>query len=371
MCGVPVERADDYLQRLIALGHRVAVCEQTEDPAEAKKRGAKSVVRRDVVRLVTPGTITEDTLLEPGRANLPRPSRAGGPRTTAGATALPPSTSRPGASRSPRPTRRGSPAEIARLEPREIVVPDAIHDDPELRALWRETRAAVTPLAARRARPGLGRAAPARTSSASRRSTASASSRAPRSRRRAARSPTSSAPSSAAPGPAAAAPRGARRELAIDAATRANLELTRTLAGERAGSLLAAIDRTVTPGGARLLAERLAGPLTDVAADPPPPGRGRVPGRRAATLRERLRAQPQGARPTSPARCRASRSSAAARATSPACATGSIAARATRRAARASRTSFRRARARRRRRSAALDPRSPRRSRRRSPTSCR
>ena len=59
MCGVPVERADDYLQRLIGLGHRVAVCEQTEDPAEAKKRGSKSVVRRDVVRLVTPGTITE------------------------------------------------------------------------------------------------------------------------------------------------------------------------------------------------------------------------------------------------------------------------------------------------------------------------
>src|SRR5271170_4642400 len=70
MCGVPIERADDYLQRLIALGHRVAVCEQLEDPAEAKKRGAKSVVRRDVVRLVTPGTITEDRLLEPGRANI-------------------------------------------------------------------------------------------------------------------------------------------------------------------------------------------------------------------------------------------------------------------------------------------------------------
>ena len=69
MCGVPVDRADDYLQRLIGLGHRVAVCEQTEDPAEAKKRGAKSVVRRDVVRLVTPGTITEERLLEPGRAN--------------------------------------------------------------------------------------------------------------------------------------------------------------------------------------------------------------------------------------------------------------------------------------------------------------
>src|SRR5579872_4836335 len=69
MCGVPVERAEDYLHRLIALGHRVAVCEQTEDPAEAKKRGAKSVVRREVIRLVTPGTITEERLLDPGRAS--------------------------------------------------------------------------------------------------------------------------------------------------------------------------------------------------------------------------------------------------------------------------------------------------------------
>ena len=70
MCGVPIERADEYLNRLIALGHRVAVCEQLEDPAEAKKRGAKSVVSRGVVRLVTPGTITEERLLEPGRARL-------------------------------------------------------------------------------------------------------------------------------------------------------------------------------------------------------------------------------------------------------------------------------------------------------------
>src|SRR5258708_23898528 len=68
MCGVPVERCDDYLHRLIALGHRVAVCEQMEDPGAARARGNKSVVRRDVVRLVTPGTLTEDTLLD-ARAN--------------------------------------------------------------------------------------------------------------------------------------------------------------------------------------------------------------------------------------------------------------------------------------------------------------
>src|SRR5215813_2193759 len=68
MCGVPVERADDYLHRLIEKGFRVAVCEQMEDPAAARARGSKSVVKRDVVRLVTPGTLTEDTLLD-ARAN--------------------------------------------------------------------------------------------------------------------------------------------------------------------------------------------------------------------------------------------------------------------------------------------------------------
>jgi len=70
MCGVPVHAADGYLQKLIARGFRVAVCEQIEDPAEAKKRGGKSVVRRDVVRLVTPGTITEDKLLAPSESSF-------------------------------------------------------------------------------------------------------------------------------------------------------------------------------------------------------------------------------------------------------------------------------------------------------------
>src|SRR5512145_2494990 len=69
MCGVPVHAADDYLQKLIGLGFRVAVCEQIEDPAEARKRGGKSVVRRDVVRLVTPGTITEEKLLAPSESS--------------------------------------------------------------------------------------------------------------------------------------------------------------------------------------------------------------------------------------------------------------------------------------------------------------
>src|SRR5690606_1487733 len=79
MCGVPVASAEAYLARLIRKGFRVAVCEQTEDPAEARKRGSKAVVRREVVRIVTPGTLTEDALLEPRSANyLAALARAGG-----------------------------------------------------------------------------------------------------------------------------------------------------------------------------------------------------------------------------------------------------------------------------------------------------
>src|ERR687889_810404 len=134
MCGVPVERADDYLQRLIALGHRVAVCEQTEDPAEAKKRGGKSVVRRDVVRLVTPGTITEDRLLDPGRANLllaVARRRTSGTGWGYGLAAVEISTGHFVVSET---DGLGLPAEIARFEPSEILVPDVVHDDPDLSA---------------------------------------------------------------------------------------------------------------------------------------------------------------------------------------------------------------------------------------------
>src|ERR1700753_3101060 len=70
MCGVPVHAAESYLEKLIRKGFRVAVCEQMEDPAQARKRGAKSVVKREVVRLVTPGTLTEDSLLEARASNV-------------------------------------------------------------------------------------------------------------------------------------------------------------------------------------------------------------------------------------------------------------------------------------------------------------
>src|ERR1700684_216067 len=132
MCGVPIERADEYLHRLIALGHRVAVCEQMEDPAEARKRGGKSVVRRDVVRLVTPGTLTEDTLLDAKRNNyllaLAR-SRASSIEDRFALAWIDIST---GEFRVAECDRSGLSAEIARIEPGGIIVADALYLDAEL-----------------------------------------------------------------------------------------------------------------------------------------------------------------------------------------------------------------------------------------------
>src|ERR1700759_1777084 len=145
MCGVPVERSEDYLHRLIAAGHRVAVCEQMEDPAAARARGNKSVVRRDVVRLVTPGTLTEDTLLD-ARANnyLLAIARArassGGDRF--GLAWIDISTSEFMVTECAGGDRAST---LARINPNEAVVADALYGDTELGPLLRELPA-VTPL---------------------------------------------------------------------------------------------------------------------------------------------------------------------------------------------------------------------------------
>src|ERR1700730_7385505 len=121
MCGVPVERAEDYLNRLIGQGHRVAVCEQVEDPAEARKSGAKSVVRREVVRLVTPGTITEELLLDPVRANsLLAIARGSEPNLAFGLASVDISTGAFIVAEAPEASLE---AEISRLDPAEIVAP--------------------------------------------------------------------------------------------------------------------------------------------------------------------------------------------------------------------------------------------------------
>src|SRR5215469_11834408 len=147
MCGVPVHSADDYLQRLIAQGHRVAVCEQVEDPAEAKKRGPKAVVQREVIRLVTAGTLTEESLLDAKRNNyLVAVARAKRGATEAHSVfALAYLDISTGEFRISTCDRNGLPAEIARLEPGEIIVSDALYEDGELAPLWRSLPA-VTPL---------------------------------------------------------------------------------------------------------------------------------------------------------------------------------------------------------------------------------
>ena len=263
MCGVPVERSDDYLHRLIALGHRVAVCEQTEDPAEAKKRGAKSVVRRDVVRLVTPGTLTEETLLD-ARANnylmaiaRQRASAGGGDRM--GLAWIDMSTSEFVVTEC---TASELAATVARINPQETLVADALFSD-ELHGPFLRELPSVTPLprdvfdgatAEQRLCDYFAVATMEAFGMLSRiEATAAAACVTYVERTQLGKRPPLSPPSREAAG----------TTMAIDPATRANLELTRTLGGERQGSLLSILDRTVTAAGSRLLAQRLAAPLTD------------------------------------------------------------------------------------------------------------
>ena len=261
MAGVPIHAADDYLQKLISLGFRVAVCEQLEDPAEAKKRGSKSVVRRDVVRLVTPGTLTEETLLDTRRSNfLAALARVGAGEGAAFALAwIDIST---GAFRVAETAFEALSGDIARIDPRELVVPDQLFSDDSLRTLLRGLGPAVTPVpratfdgataADRIARyfgvttlDGFGGFSRAELSAAS------------GALAYVERTQIGSRPALDPPRREAAS-----EVMAIDHSTRANLELVRTTSGERRGSLVAAIDRTVTGAGARLLCERLASPLT-------------------------------------------------------------------------------------------------------------
>jgi DNA mismatch repair protein MutS len=266
MAGVPWHQAENYLAKLIRAGFKVAVCEQMEDPAEAKKRGSKSIVHRAVVRVVTPGTLTEEGLLDARAANrLAACAFAGDDAGIAWADIS------TGAFET-----RAAPAvslaeELIALAPAEIVASEADA------ARFDLARAAELCGAALSLRPSV----KADVKAAARRA------------REMFEVATLDAfgdfttAELAAIGlvldyvqltQAGAAPRLAppkrsaeRAFLAIDPATRAALEIDRsnTLSqgrGGREGSLLAAIDRTVTAAGGRLLAERLARPLTDVAA---------------------------------------------------------------------------------------------------------
>lgn len=265
MCGVPVERSDDYLHRLIAQGFRVAVCEQMEDPAAARARGSKSVVRRDVVRLVTPGTLTEDTLLD-ARANnyLLAIARL---RGSAGADRL--GLAWIDISTSEFMVTECSDGELAatlsRINPNEIIVADALFGDTDIGPILRDWPA-VTPLtrdifdsatSERRLCDYFAVATMDGLAAMSRlEATAAAAAVTYVDRTQVGKHVPLSPPTREAAGTV----------MAIDPATRANLELTRTLSGERRGSLLDAIDSTVTSAGSRLLAQRLAAPLTESVA---------------------------------------------------------------------------------------------------------
>ncbi len=260
MCGVPVHSAETYLERLIRHGFKVAICEQMEDPAQAKKRGAKSVVKRDVTRIVTPGTITEDSLLDSRRSNhLAALARA------QDAMALAWIEMSTGAFAVEQVTPAGLPALLERIAPAELVLPETLYDDDDLADALAPLREVLSPEPAARfdSRSGerrlkelfgvaaldafgqFGRAELAAMGGLVAYAELTQKGKVPRL--------------------GAPCRQDAGETMAIDAATRRNLEIMQALDGSRRASLLGVMDRTVTGAGARLLAQRLSAPLTDPA----------------------------------------------------------------------------------------------------------
>ncbi|MDE4305070.1 DNA mismatch repair protein MutS [Phaeobacter gallaeciensis] len=254
MCGVPVHAAEGYLLTLIRKGFRVAVGEQLESPAEAKKRGSKSVVKRDVVRLVTPGTLTEDSLLEARRHNFlvsyselrDEAALAWADISTGAFHVMPIARV------------RLSP-ELARLAPSELIVADGASFD-ATRPLADEYKIPLTPL---------GKASFDSTAAEKRICTLfnvgaldgfGTFTRAEVSAMGALIDYLEITQKGKLPLLQPPVQEAQDRVVQIDASTRASLELTRSLSGGRAGSLLSVVDRTVTPGGARLLEQRMASP---------------------------------------------------------------------------------------------------------------
>ena len=257
MCGVPVHAAEGYLLTLIRKGFRVAIAEQLEDPAEAKKRGSKAVVRRDVVRLVTPGTLTEDALLEARRHNFlcafaevrEESALAWADISTGELRVMPCAPARLG-------------PELARLAPREVLISEAREADwgglvtESGASLTRLARGSFDSVSAEKrlcalfdvgTLEGFGRFDRAELSAMG--ALVDYLDLTQRGKLPLLRPPVKEAPGGA---------------MQIDAATRRNLELTQALSGGREGSLLAAVDRTVTAPGARLLERRISSPSRDL-----------------------------------------------------------------------------------------------------------
>ena len=261
MCGVPVHSHETYLLRLIGKGFKVSVCEQVEDPAEARKRGSKAIVERQVTRVVTPGTLTEETLLDARRHNYL--AALAEVRGELGLSWLDMST---GQFQTQSLTHRDVAAALARLNPGETLVADRLAANPDLFDAFAGWQDRLTVMPASRFDSENGRRRLEATFGVGTLDAFGAFSRAEIAAAGAlvdylhltqkGKLPRLAEPQRLAVGAV----------LEIDAHTRRNLELTQTLAGERRGSLLQVIDWTVSGAGARLLASCLAAPLTDVAA---------------------------------------------------------------------------------------------------------
>ncbi|MFN3961052.1 MAG: DNA mismatch repair protein MutS, partial [Parvularculaceae bacterium] len=261
MCGVPFHAYESYLARLIRAGYAVAICEQTEDPAEAKKRGSKAVVRREIVRVVTPGTVTEDALLTAGENNFLAALAILGAGEEAALALADISTGELAV----RPTNAETIVnDIAAAGAAELVIADAA-ETPErwraplasLKSFLKLSRHAAPDFDSkggeRRLKAAFGVAVADGLGDFSRAEVAALGGLlAYVEATQAGRMPALAAPRRADPGAV----------MAIDQTTRASLELLKSQAGTREGSLLAAIDHTVTGPGARLLAQRLSAPLT-------------------------------------------------------------------------------------------------------------
>jgi DNA mismatch repair protein MutS len=248
MCGVPVHAANTYLERLIKHGYRIAIGEQMEDP---KARIGKAPIRRDVVRLITPGTLTEDNLLEASRPNLLL-ALVGG-KDGLGAAWLDVST---GLFETQALAASDLPALLGRLDPAEILAPEGL-DLGEFAPRGRAERAASPPPAARKllaeafAVADIGAFGSFTDLEAVAASCALDYVRATQ----VGKLPHLSRPQ----------PMGVGGTLAMDAATRQSLEISRTRDGGTQHTLLASVQRTLTAPGARMLAAFLGAPLTDVA----------------------------------------------------------------------------------------------------------
>ncbi|MBR0674436.1 MutS N-terminal domain-containing protein, partial [Neoroseomonas soli] len=251
LCGVPAHAYESYLARLIRRGFRVAICDQMETPEEQKRRKAPTI-RREVVRLVTPGTVTEEALLEAARPAWLLALAPAGDRL--GAAWLDVTTGAFGTESLPAADLTSL---LARLEPAEILAPEALargaalaslaeriaHLDPPRDGIRRVTEAfGVATL------DGFGAFAPEEITAAAM-----------------AVDYVRLTQAGALPRLAPPVPTGGRGLLQMDGATRRSLEILRSERGDPRHSLLGAVDRTVTPAGARELAARLASPLADPA----------------------------------------------------------------------------------------------------------